>query len=349
VQVHESQIEDILATYPQIARKVLHQSDDVRLVVRQMPLPSGRLDMLFACGKVMLLVELKVEQAIPDHVWQVRRYQQDLQEMQTSGSLVAAPIVPILVAPMFSSTALHQCEQEGVISIQYSIKDVLTDFLGQITAVTSYLEIRPKDYGLWNRGLSHRVLYALDVEGEPVALVPITGLSRRSIMNHLRFLVDLHLATEADHRFGLTDIGRRYVDARNPDMPPSEVSDGQLAILRDHIARNPFGSPIFFGISAIVEAIFALSRNLYPVPDGLGTRFYQEQVGKIHDWREPRSAYQGYRMYSNYAVELGLLARVGRSAYITPDGLKFILLLNLHKSIQMVDAAGLSRTGGNSP
>jgi len=68
MQVHESQIEDILASYPAIAKRVLGTTDDLRLLVRQMPLPSGRLDLLYATGASLLLVELKVEPAIEPFV-----------------------------------------------------------------------------------------------------------------------------------------------------------------------------------------------------------------------------------------------------------------------------------------
>jgi len=40
---------------------------------------------------------------------------------------------------------------------------------------------------------------------------------------------------------------------------------------------------------------------------------------------------------------LGLIGRIGDKFYITPDGVKFILLLQLHKSIKIVDALGISR------
>jgi hypothetical protein len=48
-------------------------------------------------------------------------------------------------------------------------------------------------------------------------------------------------------------------------------------------------------------------------------------------------------MYSNYAAELGLLGKSGESLYLTPDGIRFILLLHLHKSLKMIDVVGLGR------
>ena len=47
-------------------------------------------------------------------------------------------------------------------------------------------------------------------------------------------------------------------------------------------------------------------------------------------------------MYSNYAIDLGLAAKMGEKFYLTPVGVRFIMLLNLHKTIKMVDSLGFS-------
>jgi hypothetical protein len=43
-------------------------------------------------------------------------------------------------------------------------------------------------------------------------------------------------------------------------------------------------------------------------------------------------------MYSNYAIDLGLLAKMSKNYYLTPGGVKFILLLELNKSILFVNS-----------
>jgi hypothetical protein len=338
--VHESQIEDILATYPWIAKSTLQSADEVRLIVRQMPVPSGRLDMLFAKGSSLLLVELKAETAIEDFVWQIKRYEADLIELQAKGEIISAQIQLVLLAPAFSSSATRLCAEQGVVAMAYSPQAVLDEFFKQLTPLQQFLHLRPKDYGLWNWYLTHRVLYALEATGAPQEISDLTGLAPRSVMNHLRFTADLHLVQGSGRAYVLTELGRRYVAARTADMPPSEVSEAQLGVLRDYIAKNPFSSPVFLGIYSAVEAVFTLARNTYPVTDDVMLDFFKKTVGKLNDWKVERSARQGMKMYSNYAVELGLLGRFGQELYLTPDGLRFILLLNLHKSIQMVDALG---------
>jgi len=251
------------------------------------------------------------------------------------------PISSVLLAPGFVGQTESLCREQGVAPVSYQVAEVLDDFFRLLTPVTRFLTLRPKDYGLWNRPLVHRVLYSLEKTSLPSDLAGITGLSRRSVMNHLRFAIDLHLVRRLNHSYELTELGYQYVHARTADMPPSEASDSQLQILRNYIAKNPFGSPIFFGIYSAVDTVFSLARNIYPVPDELSADYFKKNVGKLYDWRIPRSAQQGFRMYVNYSVELGLLARVGQDVFLTPDGLRFTLLLNLHKSIQMIDAVGL--------
>lgn len=340
--VHESQIEDILARFPMIAKSTLRSAENLRLIVRQMPLPSGRLDLLFASGPSLLLVELKVEAAVENFVWQIKRYEKDLLELQSRGELIQAPIRPILLAPSFSIAVLNSCAQQGVTAIRYSPDEVLVKFFNELTSLQQFLYLKPKDYGLWNRHLTHRVLYALaGGVSNPSDIAFLANLSRRSVMNHLRFAVDMHLAERKGRLFGLSELGAKYVEARTSDMPPSEVSEAQLATLRNYIAKNPFSSPVFFGIYASVDTVFVLARNTYPVTDELMADYFKKTAGKLYDWKSDTSTYHGLRMYSNYAIELGLLGRLGRSLFLTPDGLRFILLLNLHKSIQMIDALDL--------
>ena len=312
-----------------------------------MRLPSGRLDLLFATGSSLLLVELKAEPATEQGVWQVLAYARDLHALQDRGELLRAPIVRMLAAPAIPKGVEVLCQSEHVAPLRFSPDTVLSQFFRQLPTLTSLMQLRPKDYGLWNRYLIHRVIYALsNGTVDPKGISRETGLSRASVMNHLRFAVDLHLVDSTDIGYALTDLGKAYVAARNPNMPPSEASEKQLSIIGDYVIRNPFGSPLFVGIYSIVNAVFDISRNSYPVTDDLLIPHFRTAVGKVSDWKSETSARYGTKMYSNYAVELGLLGRFGRTVYLTPDGLRFLLLLNLHKSMFMAETLGLTIHGG---
>ena len=343
--VRESQIEDVLASFPHIAQRTLGLSEPPQLVARQMIVPSGRLDLLYATGQTLTLVELKVEEATPEFVAQIQRYLKDLKGLQAQAKLVAAPIDPVLLCPAFRRDAIRACAAAGVQALTYSPEDVLAEFFRSMRPLAELIELRPTDLGLWSIHLVHRALYELSSAKTAKAIAPRIGLSDKTVANHLRLALQLKLVEREGNRFGLSDLGREYVDARDLDMPPAHLSEAQAAVLRGFIVRDPFASATIFGIFSMVEVIFNLARNSYPVPRELATSHFREVTGKLFDWSAKKTAYNGTRMYSNYAIELGLLGRSGDALYLTPDGIRFILLLQLHKSLKMIDVVGLGRAG----
>jgi hypothetical protein len=135
----------------------------------------------------------------------------------------------------------------------------------------------------------------------------------------------------------LTTLGKQYVVNRDPTLLSDVVTDEQAEIIQSFILDNPFASPTIFGIYQIVETTFNLARNVYPVPLDMIKSHFRDASGKRFDWSTEKSVYHGTRMYSNYAVELGLLAKVGEQLLVTPNGVRFVLLLQLHKGIRMVN------------
>jgi hypothetical protein len=59
--------------------------------------------------------------------------------------------------------------------------------------------------------------------------------------------------------------------------------------------------------------------------------------GKIYDWQTQKAKSHGAKMYSNYAIELGLMAKSNNSVFLTPEGLKFVIQMQLHKSLNLID------------
>lgn len=338
IRVRESQIEDVLASYPEVAQRLIGSRHELRLIARQMPLRSGRLDLLFSAGKELLLVELKAEAFKRDFVSQVKSYSRDLSDLQKDGSLIGAPINLLLLCTRFTPAQEQLCLREGVRPVSYSPEDVLLEFYQRLGAVASFISLRPSDHGLWNIHLIHRVLYSLATHHSIRSLARATGLSAKSVGNHLRFAQELRLVSRRQQQYELTEVGEAYVTARDPNFPPDFTSEEQTEILRNFIVKDPFASSAIFGIYTLVEAVFALSRNGYPVPWASLTPYFREAAGKRFEWSARKTEYHGTRMYSNFAVELGLLGRIGQNLYLTPDGLRFILLLQLHKSIKMIDA-----------
>src|SRR2546428_12801290 len=55
IRLRESQVEDILATYPDVARRLVGSDVAFRLIGRQLSLSAGRLDLLWSTGPRLLL------------------------------------------------------------------------------------------------------------------------------------------------------------------------------------------------------------------------------------------------------------------------------------------------------
>jgi hypothetical protein len=152
------------------------------------------------------------------------------------------------------------------------------------------------------------------------------------------FPIPLTLAKKNGRDYVLTDLGKKYIWNRDPRAPEDCISENQIEVLQDFIIKDPFASKAVYGIYTIVESVFTLSKNIYPVPLDLLINYFRESSGKFFVWTSKKAALDGAKMYSNYAIELGLIGRIGNKFYITPNGVRFILLLQLHKTIKTVDA-----------
>ncbi|MBI4339267.1 MAG: hypothetical protein HY680_04875 [Chloroflexi bacterium] len=301
-------------------------------------MPSGRLDLLCVSGNHLLLVELKVEEFQERFLGQVMSYTRDLVSLQEQGLLVKTPIQSFLLCPSFSEAQSERCRASGVEPVQYSPADVLQEFFSRMQSVARFVSIKPNDNGLWNIYLVHRVLYALLDMSSAQEVAAVTGLSRKSVMNHLRFAEDLFLVRRRGGGWSLTESGARYVVARDARAPVDAISDEQRRTLREFVVKDPFASPTVFGVYSVVECVFTLARNAYPVSVKTLRGYFRDTCGKATQWVTPTSVGHGIGMYSNYAIDLGLLAKIGDRFLLTPDGVRFVLLLQLHKGIAMVDA-----------
>jgi len=337
--VRESQVEDVLATYTDLAQRILGTPEPVSLLARQMDVPSGRLDLLYVSGQQFLVVELKVEDATPTFVAQVAGYAADLRAMQDEGRLASGPVVAVLLCPSFDDETRRTCAESNVRPVEYAPEEVLSEFFRRLRALSRFIGLRPSDHGIWNIHLIHRVLYRLHRgPAGPKEIAHEVSLVPGTVSNQLRFAGELGLTERAGRLHQLTALGTRYIEERDPDLPWTHLSDAQAALLREAIVKNPFASPVIFGIYSLVETVFNLARNTYPVDRKLVIANFRDTTGKLFDWAADKSAYHGTRMYSNYGIELGLLGRTGDSLYLTPAGLRFILLLQLHRSLQLIDA-----------
>jgi hypothetical protein len=345
MNVRESQIEDVLAQYPDIAKAILGMADDLSLVARQKILPSGeRIDLLLVTGKTIVLLELKVGRYEPHFLAQILGYTGELANLQQTGKLVSGEIIPYLMCTDCTTQQVNDCSRKSVRLVKYSAEEVLEGFFSRMQSTASFMTLKPSNHGLWNIHLLNRILYALDKPKGIPDLQKISSLSKSSVASYLRLAAELLLVRQEASQWALTDEGRKYVWNRAVNMPPEHLSDEQGAVLQEVIVQNPFSSGAISGIYTLVESLYNLSRNTYPVKAIHLADYFRQSAGTFFRWNARKTAMDAMRMYSNYAIDIGLVARMGEMYYLTPSGVRFILLLNLHKTIEMVDALGVSKT-----
>ena len=338
IAVRESAVEDAFTTYPELLARTLGLTHELSVILRQAPLPSGRLDLLMIGRNNLFLIELKVESFRRNHLEQIGGYKDDLLVMQSRGEIPSGPVLSHLLVTSGSEEDVRLCDERSVGLVVYSPGDILKDFFARLSHIAEFATIRPRDYGVWNIHLINRAMYGLLETNSIEELAKAIGLATNSVTNHLRLAEQLGLVRRLRRLYYLTDAGHEYVLARDTNSPLGALSEEQTEILRRIVLKDPFMSPTTFGIHCLVEVIFTLARNSYPVSVDDLIRTYREFVGKRHDWTTDRSALLGARSFMNFSIELGLIGKAGANLYLTPAGFRFVTMLQLHKGIKLVDA-----------
>jgi hypothetical protein len=338
MEIRETQIEDVLVNAPVLTKKILGLKDEPRLLGRQIIVPSGRLDMLYAYQSKLLLLELKVVPFQRKFLNQVLDYKRDLISFQNAGRLLKGQIDPYLLCPDLTKTQVEAGVTNGVRCFRYSPEEVLEFFYSNLKSITSFVKIKPIDIGIWNIHLINPVLFQLLRTRSVKSLQDSIGGSKKTLYNKIRFAQELGLIEwkANSDQITLSELGEQYVQARDEDYM-ERLSEAQAEILKQHIIQNPFQSSVILGIASVVESIFSYSKNVYPVPMSELCDYFTLHSGKVYDWKTDKAKYSATRMYSNYAVDLGLVAKTDQSIYLTPQGVKFTVQMQLHKSLKMVD------------
>ena len=339
--ISESQIEDALAANLIFLAKLLQLPLDLKLITRQLRLKSGdeRIDLLLSSGKNLCLVELKVVGFSEDWMKQILSYRDELIRLQNVGELVAGDIFCYLMVTEAKGNDFDLAKQSGIALIIYEPIDVLKDYYDNLSAVAPFLKIKPNDYGVFSFGLINRALsYLIMGETKQEEIATKTGLSKQSVHNHLKVAKEFGLVRERDKNYFLTDIGDQYAQNINRDTFIDRLNDDQIGILKQFVASDPFYSSTVFGIYSIVESAFLLSRNSYPLRLADLREMFKKVSGKVNEWQAEKSLSTATYTFLNFAIELELLGKVGQQVVITPAGFRFILMLQLHKSIEMIES-----------
>jgi len=339
MEIRETQIEDILVSSPSLMKETLKLDEEPRLIGRQIIVPSGRLDMLYAYQKDLFIIELKVSPFQKKFVQQVISYRNDLQLFQKQGKLIQGHVQPFLLLPEISLNNKKNAETEGVICEEYDPETVLKYFYSEkLRPITSFVENKPIDIGIWNIHLINKFIYFVEKISSISELKnTITG-SPKSLYNKIKFAYELGLLIwdSKNDYINLSELGRKYVCAKD-DYFEDTLSEEQAKILRDQVIENPYNSSVILGIASMVECVFTLSKTSYPVALSQLESYFTIYSGKIYDWQTEKAQKHGAKMYSNYAIDLGLMAKTDNNVYLTPNGFKFVVQLQLHKSLKLMN------------
>jgi hypothetical protein len=339
MEIRETQIEDILISSPALMKETLRLEEEPRLIGRQIIVPSGRLDMLYAYQKDLFLIELKVATFQKKFVQQVVNYRNDLQLFQEHGKLVQGNILPFLLLPEVNVSNKKIAETEGVLCKEYNPETVLQYFYSEkLRPITSFVENKPIDIGIWNIHLINKFIYFVEKINSIKELQNEISGAPKSLYNKIKFADELGLLiwNSKNDYVALSELGKKYVLAKD-DYFKDILSEEQAKLLRNQVVENPYKSSVIIGIASMVECVFALSKTSYPVAISQLESYFTVYSGKTYDWQTEKAQRHGAKMYSNYAIDLGLMAKTDKNVYLTPDGFKFVVQLQLHKSFKLMN------------
>lgn len=343
MEIRENQIEDVLVSAPLLAKKILNLEDEPRLIGRQMLLPSGRLDILYTHRSDFLLIELKAVPFQKKFIEQILDYRNDLIQFQNSGKLLRGQIQPFLLCPSFGNSEKKFGLGEGVSCVIYNPEEVLKYFYQNFRPIASFVKIKPVDIGIWNLHLINKFIYELQQVHSVRTLHNIVGGSKKTLYNKIKFANELRMLEWEPNADAITlsSLGKKYIRTRDGNYG-ERLSEKQIELVKRVVVQNPYESSVILGIASIVESTFALSKNTYPVPMSQLCEYFTYHSGKIFDWQTTKAKCSATKMYSNYAVDLGLLAKTEQSIYLTPEGFKFTIQMQLHKSLKLMDTLAVS-------
>jgi len=335
--VSEKTIEDILTADKTILAEILSVNfSDLSLVTRQKALKSGNLDLLYLHKNKLFLIELKVVDFYKDIVKQINGYHEDLKELQHHNRLIKADIRKIVMVTRARPSDLELCNRNGIKLIIYKPEEVLSKFFENFRQLAYFLNIESADYGVVRLGLLKPALLLLSKGYSTNQISGTLKKSVKTIGNRLMVARRLNLVTKFQNEYFLTDFGNSLLAQGEPKID-DKFNLQQVDLLARFVMENPFFSPVTFTIFSIVESAFVLSKSNYPVPFNKLRDYFIESVGKASTWKREKAKDTAAYIFSNYACELQFLSKVSNHFYLTPLGIHAVLLLQLNRSIKLIE------------
>lgn len=336
--ISERVIEDILTSDKALLAETLSlNASDISLVARQKILTSGKLDLLLLHRDELLLVELKVVPLYGEIINQICRYESDLLQLQDQNRLIKAKIRKIVLVTAASVEGKATCNGRDIEVVVFNPEWILQRYYENFRELSLFLKIQPGDYGVVRLGLITETLRSLG-RGASLSEIAIKeGRSEKTIRNRISIACLLNLASGFHGTFYLTELGSKFISAGD-EIVDDRLTEGQVTILSEFLRENPFFSSVTYTIFSLVESVFVLSKNSYPVRKEALEDYFVKSVGKTDTWNSQKSKETATYIFSNYACELEFLVKIGNGYFITPKGVQVMLLLQLNRSIKLIES-----------
>lgn len=300
--VSEKIIEDILTSDKSILSEVLSLNfSDLSLIARQKIVSSGKLDMLYLHKDEMLLIELKVVPFYKEVITQINNYEIDLIVLQNQNKLINSSIRKIIVVTGARENDYKVCKENKIDLIVYKPEIILSKYYENFKELSSFLKIQSGDYGVVRLGLIKNTLSYL---GEGVSIKEICKLenkSEKTIRNKISVAQLLGLVSKFKQTFFLTDLGNQFVEL-GEKIVDDRLNQEQIELLSNFIKETPFFSSISYTIFALIETVFVLSKNSYPVSKDAVKDYFVKSVGKTETWRADRARETATYIFSNLCL-----------------------------------------------
>lgn len=339
IPTSERVIEDILSSDKSILAEILSiDHNNLSLIARQKTLESGKLDLLYLYENDLLLIELKSVGFYDGIVDQVNGYCANLEQLQQQHKLIDANIKKIILVTDCKSEDIHKCQQESIALILYRPEHVLSKYYENFRELSPFLKIRSGDYGVVRLGLLKPTLQLLS-GGKSIREIPREeNKSEKTIRNRVSVAKLLGLVSKYKGEYFLTDFGSAFLEADSSATLDDRLSNAQIELLADLVKDNPFYSSVTYTILTFIETIFILAKSMYPVPLKTAQDYFVTSLGKNQTWRTEKARETATYIFSNYACELLFLTKLGNHFYLAPKGIQAILLLQLNRSIKLIEA-----------
>jgi hypothetical protein len=336
--VSEKVIEDVLSSDKSILAELLSLNPaNLSLVARQKVLKSGKLDLLYLYEDELLLIELKVVEFSKDIIHQINGYSKDLCVLQAEHRLIDTEIRKVVLVTEAQPADSEMCTENSIHLVIYRPEFVLSRFFENFRELSYFLKLRSGDYGVVRLGLIKSTLRLLSQGMSIKDMCAAEARSEKTVKNRLSVAALLGLVAKFKNEHFLTDFGNSVLEASDSTVE-DRFNDKQIQLLSDFVRENPFYSSVTYTIFSIIESVFVLSKSRYPVPKTSLEDYFVKSVGKGDTWRAEKARETATYIFSNYACELEFLAKVNNHFYITPKGIQAVLLLQLNRSLKLIES-----------